>query len=1143
MSRLVASLFCLVAPSCVVSLALATPSTMEPLSDGAYVVRDDQGNWGGTTTGITHQRGPDYQAKKILDLSAVPQDVWNAAQEVRLSAYFTVRDYSAVERPQPNGLDESFEVVVNGKAHPVLTSGDLPVFNERGAGGSGFRWHDFPLPKSDFVRGPNEIVFRMLPVEKKPPDDYLYLGIDNTVPTANSFVKFSKAGKWQQDKLTATGGQGEYMVRLYLLTGPRRIEAAWSAEEDRLDDPAGIFQYAGSHTGAPRAEWNVDRLDPWSPLKITMEIDGDQPFEFRWLNDEREPVSPPVKAIGPRFTATLAPDQDPRTSGVQLDRSVSLVRIQLEAAKDYHPQPTKIDMAPAMAPSRGAEAQRPASWRIEGQSIILENNNLRCRFERSDEKFLRLVSLYNEFTASEMVRAPDDSAILLVEVDGKRYAGSRDFVCRSITPANGRQGFTATLTCEAAGLEAELSVWIDDALRMGLKLANRSDVPVHFKTAFPHLSGLTVSGDPAGDYYFFPWGGGIIADVPALIRRGYGDHEALFQLIDLFSPTQGGGLAVRCTDDDGRHKVLALRKHLPGKQEVNGDRSHPPTTDEFKWVNSLGQIPGIGLTYEYLRRTREPGKTFAVKDVAIQAHAGDWRGPMKDYADWCHRVWKFRPYPSKLKPIHNMIAAGWGKSPLFAEGKYRTDFVKPRCDCIELMSWWDWSPLGPFATPFDQLEQKIGEAACKRWQSYFLPDPVTGDLMFSNNPGDYDGYNERWGGLPALRDAIETYRRMGAMVTLYTDPFRADYNTKFGRQYGEQWGIVQADGKPQSHYEAWNPCLDVADYRQWVAETMGRVILETGADGIRLDEYGHRGSACFSTLHKHTYAETGTTEWQRAVAESTKLVRQSMDQAKPGSVLTTEHPGYDYLLQYLEGCITYDLTVQATELRPLECNLQRFYFPECKSYELDHRGADRQHRKRFWNAVESFGSYYPLAYDQILRENEDVLAGCECEPLIPTTTQFVYANRFRDGEKTIFTLYNATGHTFCGPALPIQVASGEHVFDLLRACEADCRPARDGTVVTVVHTLLAQGDVGCLVRLPKRLTVERTGDAVKIAAAGVQSDWQIAICDADGQSLASKSAGPITEFGLGGLSQEVKPVCVKLLAGSQLIDIAALPQN
>ena len=472
------------------------------------------------------------------------------------------------------------------------------------------------------------------------------------------------------------------------------------------------------------------------------------------------------------------------------------------------------------------------------------------------------------------------------------------------------------------------------------------------------MAGLAVSDDPADDYYFFPRSL-LVSNAPALIRQGYGDHQALYQLMDLFSPSRGGGLAVRCTDADGRYKVLALRKHIPGQPEANEDTPRTPTADEYKWSNNLPAVPGTGLTYEYLRRTRAPGEAFTVKPVALKAHRGDWHTPMQEYADWCRQVWKFRPYPSRLASVHNMIAAGWGRSPLFRDGKYRIDILGSHCDCIELMSWWEWSKLGPKQVPLDQVKEKLGEAKAKRWASYFVEDPVTGQLMFSNNPGDYDGYNERWGGLPALRDAIDMYRQRGALVTLYTDPFRVDHGSKCGQQYGERWGVVKPDGSYRDDYDAWRMCHDVAEYRQWVADAMRRVLRETDADGIRLDEYGHAGSACFSKHHQHTFAEQGCTEWQRGVTEATRLVRQAMDEVDPKSVLTTEHPGYDFLMPYIEGCITYDVTVLATPLRPLEVNLQRFYFPECKAFELDHRGGDRKHRKRFWNAVGSLWQLLP----------------------------------------------------------------------------------------------------------------------------------------------------------------------------------------
>ncbi len=273
--------------------------------------------------------------------------------------------------------------------------------------------------------------------------------------------------------------------------------------------------------------------------------------------------------------------------------------------------------------------------------------------------------------------------------------------------------------------------------------------------------------------------------------------------------------------------------------------------------------------------------------------------------------------------------------------------------------------------PVDQFAQKLGEGKYREWVAYFVKDPVTGKMMFNNNPGDYDGYNERFGGLKAFREAIHGYR-------------------------------------------------------------------------------------------------------QRGTAETTKLVRQAMDEAKPGSVLTTEHPGYDFLMQFIDGCITYDVSVQATSLRPLECNLQRFYFPECKAYELVYGGLsfDPGHHRRFWNAVASFGSFYPPPMDAVLREHREVFAGRDCRALVPTLARAVYANRFSAGEKTIWTLYNATGHTYAGPVLKIELKPGEHVFDLLRGREADV--AREGGAA-VVRCFLPRDESACLIRRPHRPRVGGNG--------------------------------------------------------------------
>jgi len=1118
-------------------------STVEKLADDVIVVRDDDGNWSDRSAAITHQRGPHYWAKKVLDLSDVSEEAWKAAGAARLSAYFCLRDYSTHDLPQPNGLDDRLEIVVNGQVHALTASAGLPKYLEGKSMRDAMAWFDLPLPKSELKRGPNEIIFRLRPAEGKKPDDYLYLGIDNGVPTRRSWVRMAEKADWRQDALNAADGHGEYMVRLYLLGGPRDLRATWQPVDGPLDDPAKLIEYAGAHGGPRRLEWNPLRLDRTQDLTVTIEADGAGPLQWNWLAADGTPLKTAVKGPGPRLAATLKAPWPVTPAGLEVPAALKLKQISLQATQGYHALPPRLDITPAVARPKAKASQRKPDCRIEADKVTLSNGNLRCQFQRRKGR-LCLASLHNEWAGAEMVRDSAASALWLVEIDGQRYAGNADFTCGAFTDDAQQQGFSVCCTSEKAGVEAVLSVWIDSQLHASLEVINRRDKPLEFKLAFPHLAGLAVAPKAEDDYYFYPAGGGIIADTPALIRQGYGDHQALYQVLDVFSPELGAGLALWSSDDDGRYKVLALRKHVAGRTPVDLDKPQTPTSPEFQWTNSLPETTGVGMAIEYLRRTRKPGEGFAAKPVVLWAHAGDWRVPLRHYAEWCHKVWEFRRLPSRLTPVLNMIAVGWGSSPLFRDGRYRTDFVQPRADCLELMSWWEWSELGPWRTPWDQLEKRLGAAAYLRYKPYFVKDPVTGRTMYPLSRGDYDGYNRRWGGLPALRAAIDAYRQSGALVTLYTDPLLADDNTRCGQQWGQRWGIVNPDGKYRTNYESWNMCHDVAEYRHFVAQTMERVMRETGADGIRLDEYGHRGAACFSTQHEHTFAERGCTEWQRAIAETTKMVRRAMDEVRPDSVLTTEHPGYDYLMQYLDGCITYDLTVQASPLRPLECNLQRFLFPECKAYELDHRGADRRFTKRFWNAVGAFGSKYPEPLDAILRENVDVFSSPECEPLIPTLAKYLYANEFRGGDKTFYLLYNAMGHSYAGRALRLAIPEGHHAVELVRPGVPLSVTAASNGKASEIELFVPRDDVAALAVLPALLDLDRDGSKLEVSLANGAPTGKAVLCDADGKLLAEHAIATATPWKCDLAAAGLKAGgvgLVKLLVNGRLLDALPLP--
>lgn len=1130
------------------------PPAGETVRDGVLLLRDDNGQWGGSSMGVTHQVSPTYVARKIVDLSGVSASAWQAVQEVRLSVYFCVRDYSLPALGRTNGLDESFEIVVNGKVHTYPNNCGTPVYLEGKPMNMG--WFDFALPKTEFMHGRNELLFRKAATTKPKPDDYLYLGIDNTAEHGHSSVSLDGGKQWLP-QLNSIGARGEYMARLYLLAQSTPAEAVWRpGNTPPLADPARFIAYAGARR-APvssdgvmlgdeareaRIELDQQAVDLQQPVTFVVETADSTRFAWQWL-DANGHASRPAIVAGPR--ATLA-SGNRRFGGLILTATnapLTVRSVTVQAGRNYHPVELPLEMCPAMASPAGSAARRDPVCRVTAGEIALQNADLRCRLSVRREAStsaprLKVESLFNEWAAVEMARKAADIDFFLLEVGTNRFSGTRDFECRRVRQ-NGNNGFLAELRLFDPALEATLSGSIDrDGLHLGLTLANRGTQPVDFKLAFPHLAGLAVSKEPADDYYFFPRGGGIIADRPAFIRQGYGDHQALYQLIDLFSPKLGAGVSFRGKDTEGHYKILALRKTIAGRAEDRTLTPLAPTKPEFVWSNTLAQVAGTGVAFEYLRRSRSPGKSFAPPSVVITAHAGDWRGPMRHYADWAHRVWKFRPYPSRLDSVATMIAAGWGRDVLFKEGRYRDDFLKPRRDCLELMSWWEWSPLGPWSTPIDKLEEVIGKAALERWKPYFVKDPVTGQTMWNNQPGDYDGYNARFGGLPAFRDAIAQYKKSGALITLYTDPIRCDDASKLGRQHGRDWGVIGTDGQPVKSYEVWNMCHDVAEYRDWVAAAMKRVLRETGADGIRLDEYGHRGWACFNTAHRHTFAEPGCTEWQRAIAEASKLVRQAMDEVNPRSVLTTEHPGYDYLLQFLDGCITYDLTVMATPLRLLECNLQRFLFPECKAYELDHRGADPQCHKRFWNMVAAFGREYPPAMYAVLKENNEVVRSRDNEPLVPTLRPHIYANRFGSGAKTLWTLYNATGHALEEDLLAVKLSPREHLFDLLHN-EPVATAAAEGQVKARVY--LERNQATCVARLPLLLEASRHGDTLAVRVKSPPRGSRLVVCSPAGEELLSTAVTrPDVTLDLAAVSTR-QPRCVKLLKDGQLLDATAIP--
>ena len=264
-----------------------------------------------------------------------------------------------------------------------------------------------------------------------------------------------------------------------------------------------------------------------------------------------------------------------------------------------------------------------------------------------------------------------------------------------------------------------------------------------------------------------------------------------------------------------------------------------------------------------------------------------------------------------------------------------------------------------------------------------------------------------------------------------------------------------------------------------------------------------------------------------------------MDDARPGSVLTTEHPGYDFLMPNIEGCISYDLSVLASPLRPLPCNVQRFYFPECKPFEL---AAGR--RSEPSPAVLERGGLVrhglSAGHGRHLARERRRAAGRDCEPLVPTLVRYVYANRFHGGGRTITMLYNATGRSLNAALLEVPPAAGRHAVDLLGCREFICRAHGSSAVA---EGFLGRGNVACLACLPALLAVRRDDDGINVRLESPQPDGEMRLCDRGGKILWSSPCGKelVRRIPSSNLPTRAAPACLKLLSGGQLVDMAPLP--
>lgn len=716
---------------------------------------------------------------------------------------------------------------------------------------------------------------------------------------------------------------------------------------------------------------------------------------------------------------------------------------------------------------------------------------------------------------------PDPGSPIFALQIGDETVDSRGFRVVSTTrPAAARGGGALRYQLENdAGLWADVEFRANDGpqLRISLALRNTSDAPLDVSPAFPILTGIAWGEDPTDDYFFYPYLTGILSKLPVGLANAYGGELVYFQMMASYRPDRGAGLFLNAADPGGEYKILHFDKlNETGSapafsfRSANEAMEHGRLERDHVFQNPYKTAGGTSMAFSYQKRTLEPNERWSLPTAMLGVYNGDWRQAMEAYRSWFESFAHRRPHPGKLIDRFNLEGTSaahhfhnangyntdigqWGHIPVFEEGEHADEYLAAPLDMVEHTSYWEWDVITDEylekhrKTAIEQAGHTnvvtLERSAVIRGEEYSFHDKgnpsLEGTRYFWGNQGDYglQGYNERWGGLPAFRGYLDEMKRKGYLVTLYINVSEAALSSLVGAKHGPEWGLMEkretwAEPRYQWPMGAmWGMDMNNPGWRDYIAETCRRLVVETGADGIRIDVMGACHPICYNDRHPHTFGRPGHQADQQAQLEAARQVRMAVDQVDPDTVLMTENPGIDLFWQYFDGTLSYDLSEWRGILPTfgkiegfVGINVARFYFPRFKIF--DYQVFSKVPEWRLFNATGAFNREWCFSAKElaVMQENADAFGALYPEPMIPTLMPQVYANAFPAGEKTVYTIYNARSTAVEGDLLRMKSDDGEHFVDLLRAEEISVKRAKGHAVVPIQ---LPPRTAAIMARLPR----------------------------------------------------------------------------
>ena len=313
-------------------------------------------------------------------------------------------------------------------------------------------------------------------------------------------------------------------------------------------------------------------------------------------------------------------------------------------------------------------------------------------------------------------------------------------------------------------------------------------------------------------------------------------------------------------------------------------------------------------------------KTYPTTEILI--NKGDWKPTARRYGDWFKTSFQLRKVPKWLDNV-DMFVGSWMPHPAaVATAKKKIDSTKSRINTACVTAQQVNSLVPTVIQSFRDVQRLyLGNQYDLQEWAYYWQSILKTDCYnaYDHTDGQYL-MRQDLGGVPAIRDGIIRLEQVGRVMGLYvaSKTLRLDSDFLLADDPNTWLYMGTPDAKIPSDALSIGVCSRYDKWQDYLAQVCKRLLWETGAKYIRLDEAGGLFDVCYNPAHHHK------SPYYNALKDNIALlqkVRAAMDEVDPDALLFTEG-GSDYLNLYCTGAL--NLWYNGSDISPLHLSVPNY---------------------------------------------------------------------------------------------------------------------------------------------------------------------------------------------------------------------------